>query len=165
MSIQTKRITGDLLAELDRKAQASPRLRTNHNLHEGPQAAIQRLAIKLRRGTYIRPHRHPQRWELGLVLQGRMELVLFDDGGALAERVTMTPIQGTLALELPAGIWHSYVCVSDAATFFEVKEGPYDPALSEFAPWAPAEGDAGAAAYLDWMAAAAAGTGFQALQR
>ena len=72
VKIETKRITGALLAELDRKAQASSRLRTNHNLHEGPQAAVQRLAIKLRRGTYICPHRHPQRWELGLVLQGRM---------------------------------------------------------------------------------------------
>ena len=158
--METKRITGELLAELDRKAQASPRLRTNHNLHEAPAAAVQRLAIKLRRGTYIRPHRHPRRWELGLVLQGRMDLVLFDDGGALTERVTMTPVQGTLAMELPAGTWHSYVCVSDAATFFEVKEGPYDPALSNFAPWSPPEGDALAAPYLEWMATAAVGAHF-----
>ena len=160
MTNETKRITGALLAELDQKARASPRLRTNHNLHEGPQAAIQRLAVKLRQGTYIRPHRHPQRWELGLVLQGRMDLVLFDDEGRLTERVTMTPIQGTLALELPAGTWHSYVCVSDAATFFEVKEGPYDPALSEFAPWSPAEGDAQAPRYLEWMATTTTGRRF-----
>jgi cupin fold WbuC family metalloprotein len=157
--MQGKRITEQLLSELDRKAQASPRLRTNYNLHEGPQAAIQRLAIKLRHGTYIRPHRHPQRWELGIVLQGRMDLVLFDDAGTLTERVTMTPVRGTLALELPASTWHSYICVSDAATFFEVKEGPYDPATSsEFAPWAPAEGEPGAVKYLEWMADAAVGT-------
>lgn len=161
----TKRITADLLNELDRKAQASPRLRTNHNLHEQPTAPVQRLAIKLRRGTYIRPHRHPQRWELGLVLQGRMDLTIFGDEGQLAERVTMTPVHGTLALELPANTWHSYVCVSDAATFFEVKEGPYDPSLSEFAPWAPAEGDAQAAAYLDWMATAATGAHFETVNR
>jgi len=153
-----KRITEDLLNELDRKARESPRLRTNHNLHEVPEATIQRLAVKLRQGTYIRPHRHPQRWELGLVLQGRMDLVLFDDEGRLTERITMTPMRGTLAVELPVAQWHSYVCVSDAATFFEVKEGPYDPKTSsEFAPWAPAEGDAQAAAYLDWMATAKAG--------
>lgn len=154
----TKRLTEALLSELDGKAQASPRLRTNHNLHDGPAAAIQRLAVKLRHGTYIRPHRHAARWELGIVLQGRMDLLLFDDAGRLAERVTMTPVRGTLALELPQGQWHSYVCVSDAATFFEVKEGPYDPATSsEFASWAPAEGDAQAAAYLEWMSRAAVG--------
>jgi cupin fold WbuC family metalloprotein len=156
-----KRITEDLLNELDRKAQASPRLRTNHNLHEGNEAAIQRLAVKLRRGTYIRPHRHPARWELGLVIQGRMDLVLFDDQGRLMERITMTPMRGTLGVELPVAQWHSYVCVSDAATFFEVKEGPYDPKTSsEFAAWAPPEGDAQAQAYLEWMATAKPGASF-----
>jgi cupin fold WbuC family metalloprotein len=156
--MQTKRITGTLLEELDRKAQDTPRLRTNHNLHEGPQSAIQRLAVKLRRGTYIRPHRHNQRWELGICLQGRMDLVLFDEAGTMIERVTLTPVHGTLALELPRAMWHSYVCVSDAATFFEIKEGPYDPATSsEFAPWAPAEGDPAADAYLGWMERAANG--------
>ena len=81
-----KRITDTLLADLDKKAVISPRQRTHHNLHEGPQAAVQRLVVKLRRGTYIRPHRHRERWELGICLQGRMDLVLFDDGGALIER-------------------------------------------------------------------------------
>jgi hypothetical protein len=84
--------------------------------------------------------------------------VLFDDAGRLTERVTMTPMFGTLAMELPQGQWHSYICVSDAATFFEVKEGPYDPATSsEFAPWSPPEGDAKAADYLEWMSVAKAG--------
>jgi cupin fold WbuC family metalloprotein len=157
----TKRITSALLTELDRKAAASPRLRTNHNLHEVPEASVQRLAVKLRRGTYIRPHRHQTKWELGIVLQGEMDLVLFNDDGLLTERVRMAPGGSTLLMELPAAQWHSYVCVSEAATFFEVKEGPYDPATSsEFAAWAPVEGDAAAQRCLDWMAAARLGERF-----
>ena len=157
--MQIKRLTDALLAELGKKAEASPRLRTNHNLHEVSEAPVQRLAVKLRRGTYIRPHRHPQRWELGICLQGRIDLVLFDNSGALTERTTLTPVHGTLALELPPAIWHSYVCVSDGATFFEVKEGPYDPATSsEFAPWSPAEGAPDAGEYLNWMSIAVPGT-------
>ena len=157
-----KRITPALLTELDRKARESPRLRTNHNLHEGPPAPVQRLVVKLRQGTYIRPHRHRSRWELGLILQGRMDLLLFAEDGTLTERVAMLPVHGTLALELPQGQFHSYVCVSDAATFFEVKEGPYDPATAaEFAPWAPPEGDPQAPAFLQWMEGAAAGTRYK----
>ncbi len=159
--MQTKRITSNLLDELDRKAAASPRLRTNHNLHEAPEAGVQRLAVKLRRGTYIRPHRHKSRWELGIVLQGEMDLVLFSDDGLLTERVRMAPGGSTLLMELPAGQWHSYVCISSAATFFEVKEGPYDPATSsEFAAWSPAEGDPQAPRCLEWMAAARLGERF-----
>jgi len=163
MSIQIKRITEMLLAELDRTAIVSPRLRTNYNLHEGPQAAVQRLAIKLRRGTYIRPHRHRERWELGICLQGRMYLVLFDNTGALTERITLTPERDTMALELPAKTWHSYVCLSETATFFEVKEGPYDPATSsEFALWSPPEGDPAAGQCLQWMEDAKVGERYKA---
>src|SRR5581483_11829649 len=159
--MQTKRITSSLLTQLDRKAAASPRLRTNHNLHEAPESNVQRLAVKLRRGTYIRPHRHKSRWELGITLQGEMDLVLFNDDGLLTERVRMAPGGSTLLMELPAGQWHSYVCVSETATFFEVKEGPYDPASSsEFAPWAPAEGDAAAGRCLEGMATAGPGARF-----
>jgi hypothetical protein len=44
------------------------------------------------------------------------------------------------------------VADTDGAAFLEVKQGPYDPATaSEFATWAPAEGDAGAAAFLEWL--------------
>lgn len=157
----TKRITSSLLAELDRKAGASPRLRTNHNLHEAPEANVQRLAVKLKRGTYIRPHRHKVRWELGITLQGEMDLVLFNEDGLLTERVRMAPNGSTLLVELPAAQWHSYVCVSETATFFEVKEGPYDPATSsEFAPWSPPEGDAAAGRCLEWMASARLGERF-----
>lgn len=158
-----KRVTERLLADLDRKAVISPRLRTHHNLHEGPQAAVQRLVVKLRQGTYIRPHRHRERWELGICLQGRMELVLFDGSGALTERTALTPAQDTIAMELPAMTWHSYLCVSDSATFLEVKEGPYDPATSsEFAPWSPPEGDASADQCLQWMADAKVGAKYRA---
>ena len=42
------------------------------------------------------------------------------------------------------------VSQSANAAFFETKEGPYDPAtMVEYAPWAPAEGDSGALAYLE----------------
>ena len=61
-------------------------------------------------------------------------------------------------MELPASQWHSYVCITDAATFFEVKEGPYDPdTATEFAAWAPAEGAAAAAPYCAWLRAAQPG--------
>jgi hypothetical protein len=39
-----------------------------------------------------------------------------------------------------------------------VKQGPYDPATaSEFAPWAPAEGEPGVARFLAWARDARAG--------
>ena len=56
---------------LEQAAQA-PRKRTHHNLHPSLDAPVQRLAIALSQGTYVRPHRHPQpnRWEMIHALRG-----------------------------------------------------------------------------------------------
>jgi hypothetical protein len=55
-------------------------------------------------------------------------------------------------------VWHTLIVQSTTGAFFEVKEGPYDPATAvEFAPWAPAEGGANARPYLDWVRTAPPG--------
>lgn len=147
-------ISRQLLTDLAGKADASPRLRTNHNFHESADALVQRLIIQMRRGTYIRPHRHfdLNKWEMTLVLAGQMDIILFEGDGRLRERVRLAPDSHTMGLELPPDTWHSYVPLTTEASFFEVKEGPYDPArMTQFATWAPEEGGAQVPAYLDWM--------------
>ena len=53
------------------QAQQSPRQRANCNLHPQLDDPIQRLAIAMEPGTYVRPHRHPHTWELLYPLRGR----------------------------------------------------------------------------------------------
>ena len=152
-----------LIQDMELKAEASPRLRTHFNFHEHSDALVQRLLIQLRRGTYIRPHRHFElnKWEMTLVIAGEVEIVLFDDNGALRERIRVGAGGDTMGLELPPEIWHSYVPLTTQATFFEIKQGPYDAArMSQFAPWSPAEGETQVAAYLDWMEHGALGSRF-----
>ncbi|TXH05208.1 MAG: cupin fold metalloprotein, WbuC family [Nevskiaceae bacterium] len=158
-------ISQDLLADLAQKAEASPRLRTHFNFHEGPASLVQRLIVQLGRGTYIRPHRHIDlnKWEMTLALSGTAEVLLFEDDGALRERVRLSPGGAVVALELPPQTWHSYVPQGAHAAFFEIKEGPYDPArITQFAPWAPAEGEAAVADYLRWMTKATPGSRYAA---
>jgi cupin fold WbuC family metalloprotein len=160
-----RNISKQLLSDLAAKADASPRLRTNHNFHEGPEALVQRLIIQMKHGTYIRPHRHFElnKWEMTLVIAGAVDIILFAEDGTLRERIALAAGGDMMGLELPPETWHSYVPKTEHAAFFEVKEGPYDAArMSQFAPWSPAEGDAQAAAYLDWMEHGAVGTRFKA---
>ena len=158
MSLRT--ISHEFLADLEIKAANSPRQRTHFNFHNKPEAPVQRLIVQLRRGTYIRPHRHFElnKWEMALVLLGEVDIVLFEDDGVIKDRFTLMPAGERMGLELPSQVWHSYVPLSEQVSFFEVKEGPYDPArMSQFAPWAPAEGDAGVPGYLQWMTGAVIG--------
>jgi len=144
-----------LLDELAAKAVASPRLRMNHNVHESPADMLQRYFIVAARDSYFRPHRHATRSETALVLRGRLDVVTFDSVGAIVARHAMGDGAPSFGYEMPPGIWHTLVVHSATAAFFEIKEGPYDPAtVVEHAPWAPAEGDSAARAYLERLRAA-----------
>jgi len=123
------------------------------NVHESLDANVQRLFIATQPGTYIRPHRHPEphKWEFFAVLAGRIDLLVFGDGGALRQRFALSP-ETLPAVEIPAGTFHSYVCMKSGTVALEVKEGAYIPTTErDFAPWAPAERSDGAEAYLAWM--------------
>ena len=80
-----KKYSGDKLKELVTTAQGSDRLRTNLNIHESADADVQRLFLAFEPGTYVRPHRHPQahKWELFIVLEGELDLLLFNNQGEI----------------------------------------------------------------------------------
>ncbi len=148
-----------LLDELAAKATASPRQRMNHNVHAGSSDPVQRFFVAANRNTYFRPHRHLSKSELALVLRGRFEVVTFDDGGTVTGRYSIGEGSPNVGYETPRAMWHTLLAHADGSLFFEVKEGPYDAATAaEFAPWAPAEGDAAAAGVLEWVRAATVGS-------
>jgi cupin fold WbuC family metalloprotein len=154
-----KLLPANLLDELASKAASLPRLRTSHNIHEAAADPVQRYFVVALRDSYFRPHRHPTKIETALVLKGRFDLVTFDDGGAIVGRFGVGEGASSFGYETPEATWHTLVVQSASTAFFEVKEGPYDPAtVVEFARWAPAEGDAAASRYLDWLRRAPVGT-------
>ena len=143
-----KIINSGLIDEMLKTAAHTERLRTNFNLHESPEDAVQRYLIACRKDSYFRPHRHPLCAEVAVVLRGRFDFIVFDDAGTLTERHPLQPASGMTGFEIEANTWHCWLPLSDDGCFFEVKPGPYDPATAaEFAPWAPAEGSPEAAEF------------------
>ena len=148
-----------LFDELAAKASASPRQRTNHNVHAAASDPVQRFFVAANRNTYFRPHRHLSKSELALVLRGGFEVVTFDDSGTITGRYSIGDGSPNVGYETPRATWHTLLANTDGSLFFEVKEGPYDASTAaEFAPWAPAEGAVTAAALLDWVRTAPIGS-------
>jgi cupin fold WbuC family metalloprotein len=153
-----KLISQALLEELAARAAASPRGRAHHNLHASNAEPVQRFLVTANRNSYFRPHRHATRAELAVIVRGRVTVLLFDERGLVTERWAVGDASGNLAYETAAGTWHTVIAEADGTTFLEIKEGPYDPAsASEFAAWAPPEGDPRAAQFLEWARAARPG--------
>lgn len=149
-------ITAKLMEEVRRKAELSARRRMNHNFHGSDGENPHRFLNVMLRGTYVRPHRHaaPAKAESWVVLEGAVKLYTFDDSGRVSGAWVLEHGGEQVGIDLAAGVWHTVAVLSECATVFEVKPGPYDAATDkEFAAWAPAEGSPEAAGYLERLLA------------
>ena len=156
--MDSKFLTNTELEALSHAAAAAPRRRMNRNLHVELADPVQRLAIAMEPGTYVRPHRHVHTWEMLIVLTGELELVLFEADGATVSGREVLSRDHKAVFEMPAGTWHSVISRRPGTVVFEVKQGPYQPiAPDDMAAWAPAEGDAAVASFLRFLASARAG--------
>lgn len=149
MSVQL--LTDSLIQSVLAKAQASPRLRANHNFHAGPGDNPHRFLNVLTLGTYIAPHRHkiPPKAESFIVLEGSVVFLIFDDNGAIERRIVLSAAGPARGIDVAPGAWHTLAALTPHAVCYEVKPGPWDPTTDkEFAPWAPQEHDPNVADYL-----------------
>ncbi|MFN0124509.1 MAG: WbuC family cupin fold metalloprotein [Blastocatellia bacterium] len=144
-----------LLDGLLERARQSPRRRAIHCLHHGDWEHAHRMLNALTPGTYVRPHRHPDRHngEGFIVLRGRMAVLIFDDHGVCIPAAShiLSTASGRLGMDIAPGAWHSLVALADTV-IYEIKGQPAGGYIQnndkDFAPWAPAEGDPGADAYV-----------------
>ncbi len=123
-------INNELLNEVTKKAEESPRLRMNYNLHDSLDAKAQRLSNVLLTGTVLPIHRHRQTAETYVLLRGKMFIVVYNDLGAQIERFLLDPTIGNYGVQIPAGQWHGIEIIEPSA-IFEVKDGPYTPLQPE----------------------------------
>lgn len=123
-------INNELLDEVTLKAEESPRLRMNFNLHDSLDAKAQRLINVLLPGTVMPIHRHRHTAETYILLRGKMFVVFYNDLGAQIERYLLDPTIGNYGVQIPAGQWHGIEVIEPSA-IFEVKDGPYTPLQPE----------------------------------
>jgi cupin fold WbuC family metalloprotein len=143
-------VTRPQLERLARQAAGHPRGRINHNYHRY-RDGYQRLLNVVQPGSYIRPHRHrqPAKSESFVVLQGEIGFFQFGDEGDLLAAHRIGPRRAICAVDLAPGVWHCFLALAPDSVVFEAKNGPYDAERDkEFAPWAPAEGEAASADYM-----------------
>ncbi len=145
-----------LLDAVSSQAEDSPRLRKNHNIHKSHEEPCNRLLNAIEPGSYIRPHRHldPAKDESVVILRGRLGVIEFDDKGAVVQKTLLAPAGEAVAVNVPSGVFHTFVSLEKGTVFFEAKAGPYKPITEkEFASWAPCDGSSDAPGYLESLAA------------
>ncbi len=149
-----KVITRELVEQVSAEAMHNTRLRKNHNLHPSDESRCHRLLNAIEPGSYIRPHRHldPEKDEAFILMSGTLGVVTFADDGRVVETVVMSRARGTLAVDIPHGVYHTAVSLESGTVFYEVKAGPYRQLHeNEKLIWAPEDTDPQAQTFLLYL--------------
>ena len=122
------KITQALLDDLTEKAKASPRLRMNLDLRNSADDQSQRMLNAMEPGTVMPIHRHRHTSETMVILRGRLVEEFYDElERTCTDAIEMCPGGQVVALNIPAGQWHSLRVIESGTVILEMKDGPYEP--------------------------------------
>ena len=144
------RVSARDVADVVTRAAHSPRKRARLCAHPSPDDALHEMLICLARETYVRPHRHAGKSESFHIIEGELDVVLFDDAGAITDVIQMGPYHSgkVFFYRLMVPAFHTVIVNTPHAIFHETTNGPFDLTDTEFAPWAPREGETEVPAYM-----------------
>lgn len=126
------KITQALLDNLTEEAKASPRLRMNLDLRNSDQDQSQRMLNAIEPGSVVPIHRHQKSSETVVCLRGRVVEEYYDELERICtEAIELTPNGPVVALNVPAGQWHTLRAVESGSVIMEIKDGPYMPQSAE----------------------------------
>ena len=126
------KITQALLDNLTGQAKASPRLRMNLDLRNSPEDKSQRMLNAIEPGSPLPIHRHRRSSETVVCLRGRLVEEYYDDLERMCtESIELSPNCPVVALNIPAGQWHTARALESGTVILEMKDGPYEPTGTE----------------------------------
>jgi len=122
------KITQAILDELTAKAKESPRLRMNLDLRDSAEDTSQRMLNAIEPGSPLPIHRHQNTSETVICLRGRLVEEFYDDLERICtERIELSPNGPVVALNIPAGQWHTVQALESGTVILEMKNGKYEP--------------------------------------
>lgn len=143
--ITSKEVEAEIINAGTLQRRRSPIL-LNNSFDEVPQMFVNCLA----KNTYIRPHKHPNSYQIEYfsIIYGEGMVVLFDDEGVVIDKFTLS--HGNIVLvKIPCNIYHT-VLTNTGCAFLEIRNHAYKRQIDkEFAGWSPPEDSALADSYYE----------------
>lgn len=133
------KITQAILDKLTEEAKASPRLRMNLDLRNGEEDSSQRMLNAIEPGSPLPIHRHQKTSETIVCLRGRLVEDYYDElERRCTEAIELSPNGPVVALNIPAGQWHTVKALESGTVILEMKNGPYEHLRGQKISWSNA---------------------------
>jgi cupin fold WbuC family metalloprotein len=131
------------IAALKMRVHENERHRIRICTHLDVQDSLHEMFIVHVKDAYIRPHKHLNKPESLLVLEGTATLIIFDDEGTPFQEIQLGDyLSGKQCYcRVSQPLYHTLFITSEYFVYHEVTTGPFVREETVFAPWAPAEDD------------------------
>ena len=122
------KITQAILDKLTEEAKASPRLRMNMDLRNSAEDQSQRMLNAIEPGSPLPIHRHQKTSETVVCLRGKLVEEFYDElERRCTEAIELSPNGPVVAVNIPAGQWHTVRALESGTVILEMKDGAYEP--------------------------------------
>lgn len=121
----------------------NPRKRIRLCAHASPEDRLHEMLIVHERSAYVRPHKHPGKTESMHIIEGLVDVVVFDDDGRIERVIGMGDYASgeTFFYRMTKPVFHTLIIRTDILVFHETTSGPFDRGDTVFATWAPEDSD------------------------
>ncbi len=110
--------------------------------HKSDDDALHEMLIAITPASYIHPHKHAGKSESFHIVEGAVDIVVFDDDGRVSEIVELREAgKGVFFYRLARSSYHTLLVKSSVLVVHEVTNGPFSRDGTTLAAWAPQEGD------------------------
>jgi cupin fold WbuC family metalloprotein len=123
------------------------RRRVRINLHPSTDDLLHEMIIAIASSSYVRPHKHPGKSEAFHIIEGEVDVIIFDDSGEIMGVISLGAKGGRhpFYYRMSTALFHALIVRSDLLVMHEITNGPFRPNDTVFASFAPDELDAPAA--------------------
>ena len=107
--------------------------------HSDSNQVLHEMLIVHGKSTYVHPHKHPGKSESTHIIEGLVDIILFDDDGRIDRVIEMGDYASgkIFYYRIATPIFHTLIIRSDILVFHETTNGPFNKESTIFAPWAP----------------------------
>jgi cupin fold WbuC family metalloprotein len=135
------RVTRKDVDFLKETAKHNGRKRIRLCTHGSIEDTLHEMVITHAKGTYVIPHKHVGKIESFHVIEGTVDVVVFDDAGTVTGVSSMGDYQSGLPFyhRISEPAFHTLLITSDVLVFHEITNGPFNRSDTLWASWAPEE--------------------------
>ena len=122
-------VTSELISKMKLMADRNPSGKVRICAHPRPEDPLHEMLLVLKRTVRFKHHLHLKKSESFHVIEGRLNVEIFDAEGSLTRTIEMGDYSSGLAFfyRLNAERFHTVTPVSDYVVYHETTQGPFDP--------------------------------------